>query len=322
MKVHDILIIFFVASAMALFSSCEEEIRYVGQYDGEKLVLFCCANTDTTVTARLFKSKYFQSRSDEGSCFDMLFGAEVTLEADGRRYAMDENPEKPGEYTCGYWPDEGDGLMITASLAGFGPVRSEASVPQRPDFSVESCNVEYYGHRDDEMGRSSELYRIMCRVTLRDDPAAGNYYRVCMSRLGQKVLTYSDDALFVNADSELGRLDGLPEIDCSLSLKRSFFEDSAINGREYSFNLWVIETGYSLADIDLDEYAVEIASVSEDLYRYEKSTPETVLSGKYDYLFSEQYSISNNIQGGIGCFGAMASRALILDSVHAPYQVR
>ena len=66
-------------------------------------------------------------------------------------------------------------------------------------------------------------------------------------------------------------------------------------------------------EVDLSRHKLMIECISSDLYKFELSRE----AYHYDDMgfFSEPVAIHNNIQGGIGCFGATSSYTVEFDKL-------
>ena len=61
---------------------------------------------------------------------------------------------------------------------------------------------------------------------------------------------------------------------------------------------------------NLGSLSITVTGYSEDLYRYIKSLEAYSEFGGFNEIFGEPVCIHNNIENGIGCFGAIARRTL------------
>lgn len=291
------------AAALLTLSGCEKEIEFNGRYSGEKLVLYACANPDTVLTADLFKSAFFLGY-DDGNFYQNMDGATVSATLDGVTYPMlyDAESEK---FVSSLRPRTGDRIGIRASMEGFATASAEVNVPSRPFFKLTSCT---YSEAD---------YELHFRVVLRDNPGRGDYYRIrIVHREGEylsEMSTLSKDVLFLSIGEEalIDRVEGEMEV-----LLEGCIDDGMFEGDSCSFDIWTYaypqgfyygESGDDDGVVDPTGYGVQIDRVSESLYRYTKSLEAWYRSDDgFGSVFGEPVCISNNIKGGLGCFGALS----------------
>ena len=324
-----------MASVLTLSAvcACEKEIRFVGDYDGEKLVMYATANTDSTLYADLFKSKFIMSDDDE-SVFKPKSGATVTAEVGGRTITLKEVASMPGSYSSDYRPVPGETIVINASVPGLPPVSSCVTVPQKPDFKLEVIGKAL---EDADEGSNFGRVRVNLRLTIKDRPGEHDCYNIQMLEKSEYRLEfggsewtgqalYSNDVIFRSPDDTFEMIEDAVNGTTYVWVERPF-DDQAFDGETHVFDLWFEvwvsrhqELYYSNGDpgeeaadpdipltdlVDLSSFRFEIDAISEDIYLYEK----TLAAYNGDELmefFGEPVSIHNNITGGIGCFGAVA----------------
>lgn len=348
MKISRIIIA--AALALASLCACEKEINFVGDYDGEKLVLYSTANTDTTLYANIFKSAFILSDKEE-SIFDHKRGATVTAEVGGRTINLVEDPGDLGRYISDYRPSAGETITIHASLPGLPPVSSVTTVPEKPDFKVELVKKEVVETMD---GGNYGTVRVSLRLTIKDRPGVHDCYSLSVLQLGDymeydwdssrkswlRCALYSNDVVFRTPDDTFEMIEDA--IDGSTySYVDGIFDDQAFDGETHVFDLWFDQwvtrnteyllyaaEGYAPADeksgdepdvpladlVDLSQYRFELDVVSEDIYLYQK-TLAAYNGGDLLEFFGEPVSIHNNIIGGIGCFGSVTPSYITMSEI-------
>lgn len=315
-----------------LLSSCDKEIKFKGNYSGEKIVMYSLANTELDTLSVLLKKSQFFLDDDYDPTWKEMTGATVTGEINGKSVTFAESITTPGTYEYPYNVKEGDVISIKASKKGFKDASATVTVPKKPSFEIKSVKVV----------ESSEYIfgkEIQVKVTIHDDANVANYYRVVPL---QKTYSYdiddlcwkrsyaiTKDILFLNAGSDF--FDDIEDAingDAGETWIELPVDDGLMNGKDYTFEyivnaynfdevIYYDENGNYLPErkdweVDLSQYKLKIECISDDLYKYELSRDA------YDYsddtgLLSEPVCIHNNINGGIGCFGASSSVTLSYD---------
>lgn len=320
-------IIYILAAAALLLCSCEKEIRFIGQYDGAKLVLYACANPDTTLSVELHRSKFILD-SSRVSIYDPIRGATVTGRAGGREITFRQEDSERGMYVSDYVPSVSESIELFAHYDGFNDVSATTSVPKPADFSIDSYSIRAIDVTENGWGR----YRINVRVTLRDDPSERNFYRIAILRKWyggwESDTPLSNDVIFRNNAGDIEALAGYIEGDTEVYLE-GIIDDSAFGGKARQFEIWIDDwlvadeilysSGNGSGDEAMSEelfdptrYAVEIDTASEEMYKYSKSVAAYNGFDDFGGIFGELVSIHNNVIGGIGCFGALTPHIIPL----------
>ena len=313
----------------AAFCSCEKDIEYIGQYDGEKLVMFSCASAGMPLEVKLSKSAFILS-TDSSNPDDAVRDARVSGRCGGKTIEFEADPSNPGRYVSSYEPEAGETVELFAGCPGFADVSGSASVPSAPSFRIDQVKVI----NDDEYYR-----RVVVRLTVNDAAGLRNYYRLKIStethaacegeemEYSREVALTSTDPLFANTQDEVevfaGAIEGEYEVP-------DYFDDGFFDGKDYTFEVtfydyskydyllyeWYYDTfGYDAAvpleeaDIELSSsFVVELSNVSDGLFKYARSLEAYHgVAAEVMALFGEPVSVYSNIDGGIGCFGAMNS---------------
>lgn len=320
----------FAAVSVIFLPSCKEIIDFNGDYDGEKLVLFSCANPDASqFTVSLSKSRFFLDDSQDLHPYD-LKGGSVTLTLDGKTVTLAEDPDKAGTFHTEIVPEVGARVVLEASAPGLAPVSCEAVVPERVRCDVVSVDTKVLG--ETEWGISVERHVM---ITIHDDVSRRDYYRFIAVRkpkvqdssvegnegasyskkeISSSVFLKTNDVAFMQSVTGSVVRDTARVID-------GVYDDSFFNGMDYTFEAWFEDYvskyreyfgGHSDEPVeyginDFSGWGIEVDALSEDLYKYQRSRDDYRKS--YEGLisfFTEPVSIHNNIKGGIGCFGAIS----------------
>ena len=316
-KFRNIFIAVLFASALC---SCEKDIEFIGQYDGEKLVMFSCASAGKPMEVMLSKSTFILSKDNDNSV-TAISGAKVSGTCGGRTIEFVESPSIPGHYQSSYVPRAGETIELSASCKGYADVNCSAIVPDAPSFTMDRIRVV----SDDGYSR-----RVMVRCTVHDPAGVRNYYRLKVSKEnvteieGENVVYVEDmyltsnDPLFVNSQDEVGVFVGVFEGENEVP---DYFDDGLIDGEDYTFELvftdyrrdliyYEDENGASYVPVEgySCRFMLEFSNVSDDLYKYALSlNAYNGFASEILSLFGEPVCVHSNIEGGIGCFGAMNS---------------
>ena len=314
-------LIFAIIPAVMLAVSCEKEIRFNGDYEGEKLVLFSLAEPGHPLSARVRKSSFFLSGQDE-NLWEMLPGVTVQARYGDKEISFERDEE--GVYRSSFVPSEGDHIEISAFKDGFSPVRAETVVPHAPEVSVTMGEVRL-NHNDVEIHFKLTFHD---RAGERDRYKVAAYTKVYLDDMiysdtkasgdGDRKAYYSQqslmtkDVLLMDAEVDVLNLDVGDGYACL-----EYLEDSSFDGEDRTFDVWVetyvSDKALSLPDYGLDKYewVFDILSLSEDQYSYLVSLENY---RKYDNglgaVFGEPVCIHNNVKGGIGCFGSASGISL------------
>lgn len=312
----------FAAASVILLSACKEIIDFNGKYDGEKLVLFSCANPDASrLTVSLSKSRFFLDDSQDPNPFD-LKGGTVTMTIGDKTVTLTEDPDRAGTFHTDLVPDVGGRVVLNASAPGLAPVTCEAVVPERVRCEVEHVDTKVLGESDWTVTVEHHV-----RITIHDDGSRRDYYRFSAVRTetGPDIVLYASTSLLTNdvafvspgAISSPAEIIDSGEKICNID---GVYDDSFFNGKDYSFEVWFEDSVWKYAqsygghseepvdyDIhDLSGWGIEVDALSEDLYKYLRSREDYIKSDEgLISFFTEPVGIHSNIMGGIGCFGAI-----------------
>lgn len=302
-----------IITSLLLLGACEEEIKFTGSYDGEKLVLRSEAVAGEFVFADLEKSHFFL---DSNSSYDSraISGAAITLTVDGKDYPFDEIPMGDGDvsYVCSYVVKEGDNLHISAKSdavsSANGVVSADTYVPAKPSFEVKSWEIV---HSSDIITGEDTVLKI--NVVLNDPAGVKNYYCANAYLIDDSITGevgddyfYFDGVLYAN-DVAFVDING---VDIMSSGALGYFDDSIFEGTSYSFSLYCRwNDNFSPAD----NLTLNMISMSDDLYKYSVTLEDARNSLDIFNMFGEPVSIYNNIIGGIGFFGGCAVSSITLE---------
>lgn len=324
-----------IFAALALLCSCEKEIPFKGDFDGEKLVLYATANTDSEMYAILGHSRFIIGKRPQDPSEESVTGARVTATVNGRTIAMSDDGS--GVYLSGYTPKPGDAITISASHPKYSPVSASTVVPQKAAFTVDKVEInledefqeEYYAYKS---------WKVVMRFTINDPAGEENFYRIrTYYRNGEYTTTAylnTKDILYFNTSGIEGEIETIENAinGDTETFVPEFLDDSMINGESHTTEAWFLISRYvtngilygedgpedgegpdiepefpEVEPLGPEDIWFEIDAVSPDLYKYCVSK-DLFQESQYGLasFFGEAVSIHNNVDGGIGCVGAIA----------------
>lgn len=316
----------FAAIAATVVLSCEKDISFVGQYDGEKIVMFALAEPGHPLVVKLESSDFILNKEEE-SMRGTISDGSVWGKVGDREIGFVKNDTIRGRYDSSYVPSEGETIEISASRKGYATVNACTTVPEAPHFRIESC-------RADTPEDEESWYRVHVKLTIDDPAGLRNFYSLRMYSVNkvdydgeirtvtQRLFLMSDNVLFYNSTPGLELIEGV--VDGSSEVP-DYFDDGIFDGTSYTFEVVFEEypsvPSYMLWDYDYSSdadpelksrtYVAELSAVSPELYRYSMSVADyNMYDNGIGYIFGEPVSIFNNIEGGIGCFGAMNTETI------------
>lgn len=323
------------ALAATLALSCEKDIMFVGQYDGEKIVMFAVAEPGHPLVVKLESSNFILNK-EEDSMRGTISDGSVWGKAGDRDITFVKNDSIRGRYDSSYVPSEGETIEISASRKGYATVNASTTVPESPHFRIESCRAETPEDED-------SWYRVHVKVTIDDPAGIRNFYSLRMYSVNtvdmgggemytftQRLFLMSDNVLFY--DNTPG-IDLIEDVIDGSSEVPDYFDDGIFDGTSYTFEvvfeeypsmpsylLWDYyyasgkEYSYQETELQSRSYVAELSAVSPEIYKYSLSVTDY---NRYDngigYIFGEPVSIFNNVEGGIGCFGGMNTKTVEFD---------
>lgn len=329
-----------VLSAVLLLASCEKEIKYIGEYDGEKIVLNGILSTDDPeIRVMLTRSQFVFIKDPNNVRENFLRGADVTVDVNGTSMKLieDKTLDHDGEYFCDYQVKEGDVVSIKVHYEGLKDASATTVVPDAPKATLKSVVVST-PERD-------YMKQIDFKVTIHDDAAQENYYKMfCSAQYSEdfviEMACASDDPIFVESPDIFEMFDDWMDQDPDDKWHdlNYAFDDGKFSGESHDFNIkgsiynWNIpyddneiwEEFGEYSDLydsfydffndkmkdwnpDPSMFTVNVLALSDDFYKYRKSFMAYTGS---DGIFSEPVSIHSNIKGGIGIFASVSRTQL------------
>ena len=285
MKINRITALCFIIGMFFGFVSCIKEVEFNGEETSPMIVLnSVVADGDTMVYVDITRSLFFLRYGD----FANITDAEVTVTCNGTDYSM--TLLNDSVYVLHHNFGAGDIVSISAIVPEFGTLTTEtAVVPDKPNFGR-----VYYNSMEDKSftleivnnNPNNTYYQIsVCKnnddtIMYRDRKTNGYEYISCYD---SRILLTNTDFPSVNEGTFL------------LFPARNFGGDTC--------KLTIDLENTQKQDGQL--YYVELASISESLYKY-LSTLNNYYSTRGN-PFSEPVQVFNNIRGGLGIFGTKST---------------
>ncbi|MCF0176104.1 MAG: DUF4249 domain-containing protein [Bacteroidales bacterium] len=322
-------LIFAIIPAAMLALSCEKEIKFTGNYDGEKLVLFSLAEPGHPLSVQVRKSRFFLGERT-GNPTQLLSGVTVQARSGNEEISFERDEE--GVYRSSYVPSEGDHIEISASMEGFASVRAETTVPRAPEVTITRGETRL------RRLRSGNDYTLEIHFKLTFHDRAGERDRYKVSMYTKNYITDDRYYAVTKADGEsdphvfyvdktlktkdmLLMESGTDITNLDIEERYAFFEyleDGSFDGEDRVFDVWcesyvseetALLPNYGLGDY---EWVFDILSLSEDQYSYLVSLQKYCDSDDLASIFGEPVCIHNNVKGGIGCFGSVSGICVTL----------
>lgn len=326
--------------ALFILVSCEKDIEFPGETTKPQLVINSLASTDSILTIRITKSKFFLE--DEGP-FETVSNATVIIKVNGTAMSNVINRDS-GLYTCNYIPKPGDLIIIDVKAPGFEAAFTEQEIPE----TVEIIGIDttrktydeqpmigggYYAESKyayDTIGFYS-VHQFDIKLRFKDKPDVNNYYRLAL-----RTKSIIDDTTFYEYyesfdfyDIVSGKSTNNDETDI-LDLGNSnndynIFSDELFDGEIYPLKFRFSRASSRMlpgheedfksfndfSTVKKIEVYVELQSISKSYYLYMK----TISNYSTDNFFSEPVQIHNNIKGGIGIFGSYTKNIARFDII-------
>ncbi len=294
MKKYFVAIIFMAAAAV----SCETEIKFNGEYSGEKLVVQCLASENDGIYAKVSSSQFVLKKYTEEPGTPIV-DADVTIRTAGGEKPMYWNQDI-GMYVCDYIPAGGETLDLEvysdAVPENNRRVTASTAVVGAPDFEIIGYRIM------DSDGIISYTDRVL-RISMKMKGLTGkDYYQLSVMDTDNdyELRPYSNDPLFLQ---NLNALETVIEGGAQYE-EVKYFTDALCEGSEYSFDIYIgLNQGTTELKTDI---SLALTRLSSDFYQY-ILTVEAYDDYSMTSIFGEAVCIHNNIKGGIGCFGSYSS---------------
>lgn len=300
-------------------SSCTEPIDFNGKETEPYAVLRCTAEPDSALKVRMTWSRFFLA--SEINPYKTIDNADLRITSNGVPLAL--LGADSGNYQFNYVVQEGDVLEMHAKVPGYnkGELSARAVVPTKPAIQVLDVRLDTL---EDVYGEKQLKYSV--RIRLDDPKEEENYYSIRLRYLTKDDESYPDsvevrwincwiscsDPLLIDPSVSVvdiideGGADG-NETDVLL------FSDGKINGMSHDFTVQFTLYGYygktDAAGKAPSKLHLMATSYSPELYRYRLSA-ESAYYHDEDF-FSEPVQVICNVQNGIGCFGAQATKNIV-----------
>ncbi len=312
---------FLLIMAMA---SCEKEIKFKGKETEPLIVVNSLIKTDSIISARITKSKFFLS---EKYHYEYVKNADVTL------YVNNEFKESlthqiNGKYISTTKANPLDTIKLKVQVNGYKDIYSQTVVPE--DVEILLCDTVhkdikhiynlYYDRETGQLTNDTVFHsiegKLQFTLKIKDNPKENNYYRLTLI----KDANYEDEEYSYTFNFPFA-LEGLEhQIDDDLfnafydeEQSQHLFTDNMLNGKEITlgfsieFAILNLLPGFEEEFPDFqtvaDKYTINLQSINRDMYLYLKTIEVAPENDIFD-AFIEPVQIYNNIENGIGILGA------------------
>jgi len=292
MKILNIIL--FTMGVIALFS-CEKEVEYKIEFEGEKLVVYGFINLQDTVKVHVSKTlPVFKDRT--GDLF--ISNAEVLLFEDNQLLEQLTHSGQ-GNYISpsGLKPVRDKAYHIEVSAQGLPSVKSSAeTIPS----SLLINELEFVDSIRSSSQSSGETLTFLFNLVFDDPILENNYYSI--SILGQSIFGYLDDVFSFTVDDVYDQGAGA-QCDFFFNSELEYrigFSDYCFEGQGQKIPL-VVDVYSSQSSQSYTAIKVNFFTLSESLFLFNKS-----LSSYRDNEIEplEPTFIESNIEGGYGVFGS------------------
>lgn len=286
---------------LAVFASCERNVKIDLPYPGDKMVLNTFITLDSTIAARVTQSASSQSKV---TVFPELSGCKVELfENDVFKETLIEksNPTGSKYYGSVLKATSGQRYTLKVAYTGFETVEGADVVPQKARFQP----TEFW--KEANPPDSMRPYRL--NLVLNDPAGEKNFYRL-------RVLTASYNAntkrYTVNRNAEIPfkisnfkTNNGFMGFDDNGLERIMYFTDETFEGGQITFNL-----DLRYASSERIYVAPELTVLSKAAYYYFDSKQKQL--DNTDNPFTEAVNVYSNIKGGYGIVGSMADSIAVI----------
>ncbi len=289
-------------------AACEEPVALNIDEPDPQLVIISNFTDNKEMQVRVSQT---QSVLDQGPTVFLLnadvrlFGEEAFLQ---RLQLVNGKGEAPPFYTTEDFEPEFDLLYtIKVEAAGFEPVEAMSRIPSK--INIQSLNMTNYLIEKNPEGEAN--YRFFVTIGFSDPPVVNNYYHLNLYQQIYNFTLEGQDTLY--GGSEFFTIPFNQIIDNNFVLAYFdggvLFEDTPFNGNIVSYTFPISFT------LPADEKVpgkllVELRSVSEEYYRYQRSLSQQQANPGAPFV--EPVGLYNNIVNGQGIFAGYSAS---LDSI-------
>jgi len=281
--------LYLVLTLLIVLIACEKTV-YVDIPDkGRMITINSLFNPDSLLKVNVTKSCYILDN-------DIQIIDNATVEIYENDNLIDNLPYlKNGLYrSTTQKPLSGESYRIKVTVPGMGTAETESYIPLETNIiSIDTASVK----RTDNEGYRQE--QLEFRITFKDNPDKNNYYLLEPNLIN--IYTYNDyerDTIITDTIQFMMYYESSdPSVVENLWGKGALFNDNIFNGNTYEF---VFSTEKYFFDTSL--ICIKLKTISEDYYKY-LATSYKHLEAKWD-PFMEKISVYNNVEGGVGIFGA------------------
>jgi len=283
-----LLLLLFISICLFLIYSCEKIIDIDIPDREKKIVLNSLITPDSIVKIHLSES---ESILNAGFLIDIIEDATVQLYENNSFATLLLYTSEGCYVSSDFYPREENQYRVEVSVPGKDPVSSSVLIPDPVKIISIDTNVVII----DEMGAELQV-----RLKFVDPKEVENYYIVKAKSYGKEPenpALFGPVNVYLESESPIISQYGKPE-------RGLVFSDKLIDGSTYelSFDLYFYPYGSDSLSTFIYFY---LQSISESYYYYVVS--KAMQEELTDNPFAEPVQVYNNIEGGLGIFGAYSS---------------
>lgn len=321
-----ILFSIIVVAFTLLISSCETILPFRNN-NLELISITSIASSDSILYAKVTRTvgvdhtifSSLEKQFNDTTSYLALPDAKVELIINHSDSIILQYDKDKHRYKCNYIVHQGDHLALNVECEGFGGSSAEIIVPTQKEIEIVDCTKEFSKKPviigDDFM---TDIFGgdtlIVITLRIKDPENEKNFYRL-RARAGSGIdfnepnvsgffyvndIFISDDIIFYNKDIT-EPYNGWP------SNFFNVFDDSLINGKDYTFTIKIRKRGID----NMQHYVcIDFESITEDLYKYFLAERKCQISNQS--IYAEAVYVPSNINNGFGVFGGMSGERKII----------
>lgn len=283
-------LLLFISLWLFLIYSCEKIIDIDIPERERKIVLNSLITPDSLIKIHLSES---ESILKAGFSMDIIENATVQLYENNSFAALLLYTGEGCYVSSDFYPREESQYRVEVSVPGKDPVSSSVLIPDTVKIISIDTNI---------ISSNKEWAELQVRLKFVDPKEIDNYYIVKAKTFGRDPINpalsgFGPMNVYLESESPIISKYGKPE-------GGLVFSDKLIDGSTYelSFDLYFYPYGSDSLSTFIHFY---LQSISESYYYYVVS--KAMQEELTDNPFAEPVQVYNNIEGGLGIFGAYSS---------------
>ena len=304
--------------------SCEKEIEFKGKKTEPLIVVNSLIKTDSIISARITKSKFFFSDKYH---YEYVKNADVALYINNK-FIENLTHKVNGKYISTTKANPRDTIELKIKVNGYKDMYSQTVVPENAEIllcdtihkDVKHIYNLYYDRETGQITNDTVFHsiegKLQFTLKIKDNPKENNYYRLTLRqdvKYEDKEYNYTLYPPFIIEGLEHQIDDDLLNAFYDEEQSQHLFTDNMLNGKEITlkfsieYNTLKLMPGFEKEfpgyQPSTSKYTVNLQSINRDMYLYLK----TIEVAPENYIFDafiEPVQIYNNIENGIGVLGA------------------